>query len=190
MLLDTESSIPGVTSGKVRAELRAIASISRAGGGNLNPDKGDLAVIAGWGHHGKDGITMPGKGKVEVRDYAADELNMISDGAHALGLSTEQAIQCLGNQTYDIYLNNIAYWKNIPINVWDYTIGGYQVVKKWLSYREHELLGRALTENEVYEVMRMARRIAALLLLEPELNSNYQTIKHCVYRWSAAKEVK
>ncbi len=190
MLLDTESSIPGITSGKVRTELRSIGRISCAGGGNLNPDKGDLAVTVGWGHHGKDSITMPGKGKIEIRDYAADEMNMISNGTHALGLSTEQAIQCLGNQTCDIYLNKIAYWKNIPMNVWNYTIGGYQVIKKWLSYREHELLGRALTENEVYEVMRMARRIAALLLIEPALNTNYQATKHSTYHWSTVKEVE
>jgi hypothetical protein len=32
--------------------------------------------------------------------------------------------------------------------VWDYTIGGYQVIKKWLSYREHKLLVRPLTTDE------------------------------------------
>ena len=29
----------------------------------------------------------------------------------------------------------------MPANVWEYYIGGYQVIKKWLSYREQELLG-------------------------------------------------
>ena len=33
-------------------------------------------------------------------------------------------------------LNESAYWRNVPEKVWDYTIGGYQVIKKWLSYRE------------------------------------------------------
>jgi hypothetical protein len=32
----------------------------------------------------------------------------------------------------------------VPANVWRYTIGGYQVVKKWLSYRERALLGGLL----------------------------------------------
>jgi hypothetical protein len=36
----------------------------------------------------------------------------------------------------DVYLNDVAYWKGIPARVWDYTIGGYQVIKKWLSYRD------------------------------------------------------
>lgn len=54
--------------------------------------------------------------------------------AHAL--SSEQALEQLGETTYDIYLNEVAYWRNIPARVWGYYIGGYQVIKKWLSYRE------------------------------------------------------
>ena len=54
--------------------------------------------------------------------------------------------------------------RNIPFNVWEYYIGGYQVVKKWLSYREDEILGRAERE-EAREVTNMARRLAAIMLL-------------------------
>ena len=91
----------------------------------------------------------------------------------------------LGARTCDIYLNDFVRWKNIPLRVWDYTIGGYQVMKKWLSYRERELLGRALALDEVTEVKQMARRIAAILLLEPKLNVNYRTITSSTYRWPA-----
>jgi len=83
----------------------------------------------------------------------------------------------LGQSTCDIYLNNDAFWKNIPLNVWDYTIGGYQVLKKWLSYREYKLLGRPMNIDEAREVTHIARRIAGVLLLQPELDKNYQTVK-------------
>ena len=86
----------------------------------------------------------------------------------------------LGERTCDVYLNDNAYWKNIPARVWDYTIGGYQVIKKWLSYRELELLGRPLTPEEAREVMNMARRIAAIVLLEPALDANYQAVKDAI----------
>jgi len=33
-------------------------------------------------------------------------------------------------------INEVANWRNIPAKVWSYYIGGYQVIKKWLSYRE------------------------------------------------------
>ncbi len=87
----------------------------------------------------------------------------------------------LGDRTCDVYLNEAAYWSNIPIRVWEYTIGGYQVIKKWLSYREEKLLGRPLTKDEVRYVPEMARRIAAILLLEPALDANYRAVKDHVY---------
>jgi hypothetical protein len=71
--------------------------------------------------------------------------------------------------------------KIFPTRVWYYTIGGYKVIKKWLSYREQELLGRSLKQEEVIEVTQMARRIAAILLLEPELDANYQAVKRSAY---------
>ncbi len=183
-LLDTEHPVSSVTSGKVRPELRFIAVISRVGGGPLNPDAGDLAVTAGWGHSSNGSATMPGKGKIITRDYTNQELLTITEGANALGLTIEQALRHLGETTNDIYLNNTAYWKNIPISVWNYTIGGYQIIKKWLSYREHKLLGRTLTIEEIREVTGMARRIAAILLLEPALDTNYQHIKQSTYKWN------
>ena len=84
---------------------------------------------------------------------------------------------------HDVYLNESACWKDIPAPVWDYTIGGYQVIKKWLSYREFELLGRALTPDEAREVTHMARRIAALILLQPALDQNYQAVKAAAFAW-------
>jgi hypothetical protein len=56
------------------------------------------------------------------------------------------------------------------------TIGGYQVIKKWLSYRERPLLGRGLSPDEARAVTQIARRIAALLLLEVELDENYRDV--------------
>jgi hypothetical protein len=66
------------------------------------------------------------------------------------------------------------------------TLGGYQVMKKWLSYREKALLGRGMKLEEVTEVSHMARRIAALLLLRPALDANYRAVKAEPYPWPAA----
>ncbi|MBK9215672.1 MAG: N-6 DNA methylase [Chloracidobacterium sp.] len=164
-LLDTEMEVEGVTAGKIRPELRTIGVASRLGGGQLQDD--DLRVTAGWGHTGKDGVTMPGKGQVWLNSYTEDEmLSLGSDGMEALG-----------DMTLHIYLNDVAHFRNVPDRVWNYYIGGYQVMKKWLSYREFDLLGRPLSIDEVTEVTNMARRIAALVLMESELNENYNRIK-------------
>lgn len=54
-------------------------------------------------------------------------------------------------------LNGVAMWRAVPLSVWEYRIGGYQVVKKWLSYREESVLGRPLTKDEEREVTSMVR---------------------------------
>jgi predicted helicase len=183
-LLDTERPVPGVTSGKLRLVLQAIGIITRVGGGALNPAAGDLALTAGWGHAGKGGVTMPGKGRIDRRAYTPDELAIIASGASTLGGTEEQVITCLGATTSDVYLNDTAYWRNIPASVWDYTLGGYQVIKKWLSYRERTLLERALSTDEAREVTHMARRIAAIVLLSPALDTNYVALKQTAIPWS------
>ena len=161
-LLDTEAAVPGVTSGTIRDELKTIAVVSRVGGGALQT--AEFALTAGWGSGGKNGqdgknaITMPGKGKTEPRHAEANE--------QATGFGSAP--------TLDVYMNAKAYWKNIPQPVYDFTIGGYQVIKKWLSYREQRVLGRALTMAEIMEVTAMARRLAALVLLQPKLDENYR----------------
>jgi len=168
--------------------LQRIAAPSRVGGGSLTDE--DLAVTAGWGHAGKGGVTMPGKGKIVERDYTAQERAAVAALYERRFLPQENPAvtdrrYSLGDRTLDVYLNDVAYWSNIPIRVWEYTIGGYQVIKKWLSYREEKLLGRALSKEEVRYVQEMARRIAAILLLEPALDANYRSIKEHAYTWTA-----
>jgi len=179
-LLDMDSSALGVTAGKLRRELNFLGRVS-------GPQKGlSLAITAGWGHSQKEkGIVMPGRGIEKQREFTADEKNAIAEGAKELGLAPEEVTALLGSQTLDIYLNNEVFWSNVPGSVWEYAIGGYQVLKKWLSYRERQVLGRDITKDEAREFTHIVRRIAALLLLEPELDKNYAAIKENCHPWSA-----
>jgi hypothetical protein len=179
-LLDTETQVSGVTSGSIRAELRTIAVIRRVdGAGSLNPEAGDLELHAGWGHRGKGNVVMPGKGQAPTRAYSETEISAWQDNEQTL----QAMLAALGDETHDVYLNGAAAWMNVPARVWEYTIGGYQVIKKWLSYREADILGRGLTTEEAREVMQMARRIAAILMLESELDANYERVKAHCYNW-------
>jgi hypothetical protein len=166
-LLDTETDVGAVR----EPPLQAIAAFNLQNGMTLNEAE-HFAVTAGWGHAGQGGVTMPGKGRIIDRDYTEKER-----------ASLGEAIKLLGGRTCDVYLNEFAYWSNIPIRVWEYTIGGYQVMKKWLSYREEKLLGRPLTKEEVRYVQEMARRIAAIVLLELALDANYRKVKAHAFPW-------
>ena len=162
-LLDSDTPVPGVTEpipgappgSALRPEIAAIAVPSTTGGGNMTAD--DFSLTAGWGHFGSGQAVMPGQGRAVERDYTTHE-------RAALG----QSIQTLGDTTFDIYLNDRAYWRNIPSTVWTYKLGGYQVLKKWLSYREHKVLSRPLHPDEVQHLTNTARRIGAMLLLVAE----------------------
>ena len=164
-LLDTETPVAGVTAGEIRPELRPVGVIERVDGRPVDPAAGDLDITAGWGHAGQGGVTMPGRGKLVATEFDA-----------------------AGNPSaYDVYLNDRVRWRHVPRAVWEFTIGGYQVMKKWLSYRERTLLGRSLTLDEAEEVTHMARRLAALVALQPALDANYRAVKECVYDWPAVK---
>ena len=151
-LLDSDTEVAGVTTGGLRPELASIAVPATTDGGNMNGD--DFAVSAGWGHFGTGDAVMPGQGRVVERDYTVTEQAALGDD-----------ISMLGDTTFDVYLNERAYWCNVPAAVWNYQLGGYQVLKKWLSYRERRVLGHSLESAEVQHFIDTARRIAAIIQL-------------------------
>jgi hypothetical protein len=126
---------------------------------------------------------MPGLGLVNERDYAPAERAALEQEGIALGMTNDAVLALLGNRTLDVHLNADAMWTNVPANVWAYTLGGYQVIKKWLSYREREILGRSLKPEEVAYVSEMIRRISAILLLSPALDANYEVAKSNAVEW-------
>ena len=83
----------------------------------------------------------------------------------------------------DVWLNGTAYWRAVPKAVWEFRIGGYQVFKKWLSYREQSVLGRPLTLTEAREATGIVRRLAAIVLMQPDLDANYRAIRDDAYAW-------
>ena len=150
-LLDPEVPVPGVTQGPLRLETAAIAVPATTDGRNMTGD--DFTVTAGWGYFGQGDAVMPGQGHIVERAYTPDEKAAMGDN-----------IPTFGETTFDIYLNDRAFWRNVPAAVWTYKLGGYQVLKKWLSYRERNVLDRPLKPEEVQHFTDTARRIAGILL--------------------------
>ena len=151
-LLDSDTPVPGVTSGALRPDIGVVAVPSTTHGGNMTD--ADFEVTAGWGHFGSGQAVMPGQGRVVERPYTSEE-------KAAMG----ELITTLGDTTFDVYLNDRAYWRNVPSNVWGYKLGGYQVLKKWLSYRESRVLGRPLRPGEVQHFAEVGRRVGGILAL-------------------------
>ena len=148
-LLLPDRPVRGVTCSTIRPELRPLGIPSKVGGGNIDPDA-DLKVEVTWGFFGAKNAVMCGKGK--TLPSAADPQGAV-----------------------DVYINDRVYWANVPLGVWTMTIGGYPVIKKWLSYREFRVLGRPLLQEELTYITEVVRRLKALLLMGGALDANYRS---------------
>ena len=151
-LLDIDAPVPGVTAGPLCPEISSIAVAATVDGRNMVDS--DFEITAGWGYYGVNNAVYMRKGRAVERSFVADERASMND-----------TNVVLGDTTLDIFLNDRAYWRNVPAAVWDYKLGGYQVLKKWLSFREHKVQRRPMRPDEVQHFSHVARRIAALLLL-------------------------
>ena len=161
-LLDSETPVPGITQAPLRTEITVIAAPATMDGRNMSGD--DFALTTNWGHHGREDAVMPGQGRAVERPYAPEERVVMNITAPALGATT-----------FDIWLNGNAYWRNVPSAVWNYRLGGYRVLKKWLSYRQLDILGRPLRIEEVQHFAETARRIAAILSMSPPKKPHHET---------------
>ena len=134
---------------------RALGPLKRMDGQQVRP--GDLKVtVTYWGG---------GKGRWKPRAYAADELPALEFG------------NAWGDRTGDLYINDDAYFSNVPELIWHYELGGYPVLKKWLGYRQADRRdGKPLTDDERRWFREVIQRIAALLALGPSLDALYQEV--------------
>ncbi len=135
-----------------------------------------FAVTAGWGRAGQGNTVMPSRGHAPERDWTEKERERLRTLAAAQSLSFEEVVELLGGRCVDVYLNRKSHWAAVPVKVWQYTLGGYQVLKKWLSYREEPLLGGPLHEDAARYFAQVVRRIAAILLMGPALDRSYAAI--------------
>jgi putative ABC transport system substrate-binding protein len=104
-----------------------------------------------------------GKGRWKARPFTAEELPPTDYGA------------AWGERTGDLFLNENAYFGNVPELVWNYQLGGYPVLKKWLGYRQADRRdGKPLTDDERKWFRQIIQRVAALLALGPLLNGLYE----------------
>jgi predicted helicase len=131
--------------------VRMLGPLKRIDGLQVRPDDTKLTVTY-WGG---------GRGRWKPRSFVTEELPSDSE--------------TWGERTGDLYLNDSAFFANVPERVWTYQLGGYPVLKKWLGYRQADRRDdEGLTDDERRWFRDMIQRIAALLALGPSLDRLYQ----------------
>jgi hypothetical protein len=134
-------------------EIQRIARPKRVDDAQLRePD--DLAIT----------ISYRGAGRLYERNSTAEELGRAND------------VEGIEVTTNDVYWNENAYWANVPPEVWEFQIGSFPVLRKWLEARLQDKLGRPMRLSEVMRFSAIARRIAAILRLGDELDNCHEMI--------------
>jgi len=66
-----------------------------------------------------------------------------------------------------VYVNNGQYFENIPPEVWEFHVGGYQVCEKWLKDRR----GRRLSYDDIETYRSITEAIRQTVRVMPEIDS-------------------
>ena len=115
----------GVDRSAHRPHLQTVAAIERVRRRPLNPGAGDLAVTAGWGIVQSRAV-MPGAGQYDERERTDDD-----SPASPTRIASCSASRCSTSTS-----TTMRAGAAVPAAAWDFKIGGFQVLRKWLSYRE------------------------------------------------------
>jgi predicted helicase len=64
-----------------------------------------------------------------------------------------------------VFINDEQYFEGIEESLWNYLIGGYQVLDRWLKYR----IGRSLDNEDIIYFMKIAKAIEETIKIEEAL---------------------
>ncbi len=72
-----------------------------------------------------------------------------------------------------VYINKTQYFEPVPLELWEYQIGGYQVLAKWLKDRRD----RVLTLEEIKTYCRVVTAIQRTIALQEEIDALYPKVE-------------
>lgn len=79
-----------------------------------------------------------------------------------------------------VYINEeMQYFEGIPEEVWEYQIGGYQVLDKWLYDRRE----RRLSNDDIQHYCRVATALHHTIELQKEIDELYAGVEEDVVEW-------
>lgn len=72
-----------------------------------------------------------------------------------------------------VYINSSQFFENIEPAVWNYQIGGYHVLQKWLKDRK----GRVLSSEDVKHYCRVVTVLAKTIIVQKEIDKFYSKVE-------------
>ncbi|MDH5364361.1 MAG: hypothetical protein OEW82_04230 [Dehalococcoidia bacterium] len=76
-------------------------------------------------------------------------------------------------KTGRVFINSQQYFEGIPKEVWEYRIGGYQVLDRWLKDRK----GRSLSPDDVEHYLKVITAIKQTINLQRKIDEIYPGVE-------------
>lgn len=70
---------------------------------------------------------------------------LLKDSSTTFSIAGSNLIDKIEYKNNNIYINNVQFFGNVPKIAWDFYIGGYQPLQKWLKDRK----GKILSSNDI-----------------------------------------
>ena len=109
----------------------------------------DFSVHDDWGRKSR-GAVFPGKGLKPTTTCDINVIDPMTGGP-------------LSVSTCSLAINEKLKLENVPVEVLEFEISGYKVIKKWLSYRSKKVIGRDLIIDEISELKEICVRLYLII---------------------------
>jgi hypothetical protein len=73
----------------------------------------------------------------------------------------------------NVYINDSQYFSNIDKEIWEYQIGGYQVMEKWLKDRKK----RHLSLEDIQHYIKIARGLQLTIQYQQKIDEIYDEVE-------------
>lgn len=75
-----------------------------------------------------------------------------------------------------VYINDKQYFSGVSKEVWNYYIGGYQVLDKWLKERQ----GRTLSDDDIAHFLKVITALSQTIELQKEIDNLYPKVEKTI----------
>jgi len=116
-------------------------------------------------------LSCLGKELVDLHLLKHPALNNTGIGFPESGSYKVRKVQYV-EKTQRVHFNQDQYFEGIPKEVWEYRIGAYRVMEKYLKDRK----GRELSRDESNRYMKMARALRLTIHIQRKIDSVYNQL--------------
>jgi len=113
-----------------------------------------------------------GQELAEIHLMKSDQLNNTFSRFEISGNNSVKKVEYKEDEKH-VSINDIQYFSNIDKNIWEYQIGGYQVMHKWLKDRK----GRILTLEDIQLYIKIAKALQLTIEFQKKIDKLYPKVE-------------